>query len=120
MLKDYASGSIDAHDIPWQYTMYRNKLLTLHPKEGFVINIGMDGSGERCGKTDRYMPALINEEKINFKFPERLVVDKRITMQFRKYWGKSFSAIVNFLIYYIGYKIPFLFAIYSKFKKCRG
>jgi hypothetical protein len=120
MLKEYVAGRTDAYDIAWQYTMYIHKYVTVHPKEGFVTNIGMDGSGERCGKTDRYTPVLINDNKIDFQFTDKIVFDKKILTYFRKYWGKSFSAFGNLLIYYIGYRFPFLFTLYYHFKNSKN
>jgi hypothetical protein len=90
-------------DVLCIYTEYINKMLTVYPKYGFITDIGLDGTGTNCGVTDKYLPLLIYNEKINFTFTDHTVINKKILRRFEKHWGNFFIFIllIIFLPLYI-------------------
>jgi hypothetical protein len=49
-----ASGKLNTWAIFWYATIFENKGLCLNPVRTYVKNIGHDGSGENCSKSDIY------------------------------------------------------------------
>ena len=83
MLKDVAYGSLEAWDVRCMYTQFMKNQYTVYPAQSLILNIGFDGSGMHCGKSDRFNVAL--SDKTAFSFPERVVVDQRIVKANRKF-----------------------------------
>ncbi|HAS8420419.1 TPA: hypothetical protein I7738_20035 [Vibrio vulnificus] len=53
-------GKLNTWFIFWYIASVKNKKLTLFPRYSLVKNIGHDGSGENCGKTDSYQTEIVN------------------------------------------------------------
>ena len=68
MLEKDVKGQIDAFDVKAMYWQYIFNLYTVYPKQSLTQNIGFDGSGMHCGKTDKYVVALW-EKTENFNMP---------------------------------------------------
>ena len=83
MLKDVAYGSLDARDVRGMYTQFMRGQYTIYPTQSLVLNIGFDGTGIHCGKTDRFNVPL--SDKTTFLFPDDVVVDQRIVEANRKF-----------------------------------
>lgn len=83
MLKLVASGSLDAWDVRCMYTQFMKHQMTVYPTQSLIQNIGFDGSGVHCGKTDRFDVNLSG--KISFRFPEKIDVDRRIVREYLKF-----------------------------------
>lgn len=58
MLKDQVAGRNDSWAIRFYVWNFLNGMLHLNPGESLVQNIGHDGSGTHCAKSDRYSTAL--------------------------------------------------------------
>ena len=89
MLKNQVEGRIDSWGIKWAYALHKHKGLCLYPTHNLVRNIGNDGTGIHCGKTNRY------EEKIK-KYTRdiqqlRLPKDIKITEYFQTQFNEFFS-----------------------------
>ena len=50
MLKDQILAKNDSWAIRWYASVFLKDKLTLYPSYSFVQNIGIDNSGEHCGK----------------------------------------------------------------------
>lgn len=83
MLKDVAYGSLEAWDVRCMYTQFMKNQYTVYPTQSLILNIGFDGTGMHCGKTDRFDVAL--SDKTTFYFPDDVVVDQRIVAANRKF-----------------------------------
>jgi hypothetical protein len=64
------SGKLNTWAIFWYATIFENKGLCLNPAKTYIRNIGHDGSGENCGKSDIYNEA-VNTLSINI-FPDSI------------------------------------------------
>lgn len=62
MLKLQMEGEIDSWAIRWCYQQSKEGMYTICPRESFILNIGLDGSGEHC-KENPYGIVLKKEEK---------------------------------------------------------
>jgi len=76
MLKDVAYGLLEARDVRFMYTQFLKDQYTVYPTQSLVLNIGFDGTGIHCGKTDRFNVPL--SDKTTFLLPDDVVVDQRI------------------------------------------
>lgn len=83
MLKDVAYGSLEAWDVRCMYTQFMKDQYTVYPSQSLILNIGFDGTGMHCGKTDRFNVVL--SEKTKFTFPDDVAVDQRIVAANRKF-----------------------------------
>lgn len=60
MLEDQIQGKIDSWAIRWYASAFLKDKLTLFPGRSLVQNIGHDGSGTHCGKTDVFGVEVMN------------------------------------------------------------
>jgi hypothetical protein len=54
MLQGQIEGKNDSWAVRWYASAFLSGMLTLYPGESLVRNIGMDGSGEHCGKSEAF------------------------------------------------------------------
>ncbi len=91
MLRDVAYGSLEAWDVRCMYTQFMKGQYTIYPTQSLILNIGFDGTGMHCGKSDRFNVAL--SDKTTFSFPDDVVVDQRIVAANRKFRaGASYAS----------------------------
>jgi hypothetical protein len=84
MLEHVANGRLDAaYDVKCMYTQFIKDQYTVYPTQSLIQNIGFDGSGIHCGKTDRFNVPLSN--KTTFRLPEDVFLDERIVKANRKF-----------------------------------
>jgi hypothetical protein len=76
MLKAEAYGQIDAWDVKAMYTQFLSNQYTVYPTQSLTMNIGHDGTGVHCDKSDRFNVKLSDMTK--FQFPDKIIVDRRI------------------------------------------
>jgi len=94
-------GKINTWAIFWYASSYLQDGLSLHPKESYVRNIGHDGGGVHCGKTNVFDVNLIQNPKFNF--PTEIVENK-----------KGREALENF---FNSLKLPLYKRIFNKIKR---
>lgn len=83
MLKDDAYGHIDAGDVKLMYAQYLSDQYTVYPTRSLVQNIGHDGTGTHCPKSNRFNVALC--DKTTFLFPDDVAVDPGIVKANRNF-----------------------------------
>ena len=66
MLKRRSYGKVDSWAILWHASIYLENMLTLYPGVSFVNNIGFDGSGKHCKKSDIFDVAVSTKKIITF------------------------------------------------------
>jgi hypothetical protein len=81
---DNKNGKISTWAIFWYATIFKQNGLCLNPSKTFVKNIGNDGSGENCGKTNKYCANLSFEKKI--KFINTINEDKVFLFKIKKFF----------------------------------
>lgn len=59
-------GRINTWAIYWYATIFQQNGLCLNPRQSYVDNIGVDGSGVNCGQIDLYKTHLNNNKEIHF------------------------------------------------------
>ncbi|MEO6096905.1 MAG: class I SAM-dependent methyltransferase [Fibrobacteria bacterium] len=74
----------DVWTLPWVLSVYLNRGCFVYPTVSHIDNIGMDGSGVHCGKTDRYVTALA--EAPAHRFPERVFYDPEVMARFCSFY----------------------------------
>lgn len=77
-------GELDAWSPGWLLGGLVNDLYTVYPTVSHVQNIGHDGSGVHCGKSDRFNTPM--GKKIPFRFPTSAFVDSALSNNFREYY----------------------------------
>lgn len=83
MLKDVAYGSLEAWDVRCMYTQFLKGQYTVYPAQSLIFNIGFDGTGMHCGRTDKFNVPL--SDKVSFSFPNDVVVNREIVDANRKF-----------------------------------
>jgi hypothetical protein len=59
------SGELRTWAIKWQASVFIKNGLCLHPRYSYTTNIGLDGSGQNCGKTKKFdIPIVSNYSEI--------------------------------------------------------
>jgi hypothetical protein len=92
------SGQIDTWAIYWYATIFKHNGLCLNPKDSFVQNIGMDGSGVHCGSTKEYNVRVAEKYPLVFetKIYESNITRKKIAKNRNKYrWGQIMAGIIK-------------------------
>jgi hypothetical protein len=76
MLKNQIKRKNNSWAIRWHASMYVNDMLTLHPGESLVKNIGLDGSGVHSKPADFLMTNL--SERQTWSFPHSVTEDSEM------------------------------------------
>lgn len=58
----------------WYLTLYKNKLLSLTPRQSLTANIGHDGSGENCRSYRAYQSEVCNDQ-VELNFPTNVTIN---------------------------------------------
>jgi len=87
MLKLQQEGKIDSWAIRWVYAQFKNMGLSITPIRSYVNNIGHDGTGTHCCKTDKYVNDL-SLAKSDVKWITELKVDEKLMENFCKNYAK--------------------------------
>jgi hypothetical protein len=74
MLKDQIRGRNNSWAIRWHASTFLNKMMSLYPRDSFLNNIGLDGSGTHCDPTDAFKVQLgAGDREINW--PEVIIAN---------------------------------------------
>jgi hypothetical protein len=114
MILSDAAGKIDAFDIKAFYYQFLHEKYTIYPRKSLVRNIGHDGSGIHCPKSNRFDVDLWS--RLEFEMRKDLKLDDRIiksNYKFRQIKGvskgkksyrKYFKTFLKLLPFRIGFK----------------
>lgn len=105
MLKMQREGKIHSWAIRWCYQQYKERMLTIFPRNSKVKNIGIDGSGTNCGTGSVYRATLKEEENWDFEYDEN---DDSVFREQRCYYARLF----------IRQKIGALWYALTEFENC--
>lgn len=76
MLEDQIAGKNNSWAIRWHASAFLNDMLTLHPGESLVMNIGLDGSGVHSQPDEKMVTTL--SSKRDHIYPESITQDERM------------------------------------------
>lgn len=82
MLMRQMEGKINSWAIRWCYTLFKNDAYCIYPVKSYIDNIGNDGSGVHCGKSDRFKILNMNKSS-NVRYPPKVYVDDKLEQNFR-------------------------------------
>lgn len=90
-------GVINTWAVFWYASMYLNNGLSLHSKDSFVQNIGFDGQGVHCEKSDVFYVKLIKKYSIDFPslIEENTVARRKTEDYFRSMKTSFFGVIIH-------------------------
>jgi hypothetical protein len=74
----------DVWTLNWVLTVYLRGGQFLYPMVSHIDNIGMDGTGVHCGKTDKYATLLADRPAL--RFPDRIAPDPAVLARFRSFY----------------------------------
>ncbi|PKF63061.1 sugar transferase [Psychromonas sp. psych-6C06] len=92
---------IDTWAIYWYATIFKNNGFCLNPTQTFVDNIGLDGSGVHCGKSESYSLPL--NKTNDFHFPVEIEENE--------------LAVTLIKSFYRGLKKPFIIRVINKLSR---
>lgn len=90
MLKDIIEGRLYAFDVMARLEMMKRGMHSVLFPKTLVKNIGMDGSGEHCGTTDRFNVELEKNAGADFDI-DNFIESKRLNDKFASFYGSSLS-----------------------------
>lgn len=84
MLNDYMKGTIDAWDIRFTYSQFKQQGLTVYPTVSKVQNIGFSSpDATHTHVYNRYKTTLDTSQQVSFSFPENLSLNKAYVKAFQ-------------------------------------
>lgn len=102
MLKNQMNGQIDSWAIRWCYNQFKANSYTIYPVKSKVKNIGMDGSGEHCGFSDKY-DVTLDDEDYDVEFSRELELNNEILQNFKQHYAhKTFFKKIREILIRIG------------------
>ena len=85
MIQKIKDGELkDVWTLNWVLTVYLNRGYYIYPTLSHIENIGLDGSGVHCNKTNRFKPNIADSKP--FRFPDDILFNEQIYRNFRKYY----------------------------------
>ncbi len=84
MLNDYMKGSIDAWDIRFSYSQFKQKGFTIYPVVSKVENIGFDIDATHTNVYNRYKTLLDKTDKKIMALPNEVVLINSFVKQFQQ------------------------------------
>jgi len=100
-IKDF-KGELDALDVKLMYYQFKYNKYSLYPRKSLVQNIGHDGTGLHCGKTNRFYHKELWSKTHNFKFIRDIKVNKSIQKSNYNFRSGGFKGLVVKVIKKIG------------------
>ncbi len=97
MLDYQMNGRINSWAIRFDYYMFKNEMYNVIPRTSLVRNIGFDGSGTHCAKTENRAFGSIGENTDEFVFG-RLAIDENIRKQFVRNFQTSIPARMHMFL----------------------
>lgn len=92
MIRQFLHGKLrDVWTLNWLVTVYLYSGYYIYPTFSHIKNIGMDGTGVHCGKTNKYDTFISDKDAT--RFPEKVVVDQNILRHFRMYYDVSLDKL---------------------------
>lgn len=92
MLLGNISGRNDSWAIYWGLYVIENNGICINPYESLIQNIGMDGTGQNCGISNRFWVKIQDEIVQDFKLPDQIEVRNDVKSAFANLYG-SYTAI---------------------------
>jgi hypothetical protein len=81
MLIRQMNGEIDSWAIRWDYSLFKNNAYCIYPVESYIDNIGHDGTGIHCGKSNKFRQTRLNT-KTEWRIPLKIMSDEFILKKF--------------------------------------
>jgi len=97
MLKDQVEGRIHSWAIKFCYSHFKHNAFCLYPMYSLVKNIGLDGSGINCVKSNRF-DVIPQDTPFEIIYPEEIKVNPIIEREFRKIFKCSIKNKLSKLI----------------------
>lgn len=102
------TGKIDSWGVYWGLSVIINDGICINPYVSLIQNIGMDGTGEHCGATDRFQVEISDGAKLEFKLPDDINILHTTEVAFADLYGSYTATSLediskkNILIYGLG------------------
>ncbi|RCV66171.1 Glycosyltransferase, GT2 family [Methanophagales archaeon] len=102
MLRSQVEDKIDSWAIRWCYAQSKSDAYCVYPVKSLVNNMGFDGTGVHCGKTNRFAIKTLSEN-LDFRDPPVIVANEYLAKQVRGRYrhnckiriGKLFRRLLN-------------------------
>jgi len=88
MLKSQVEGKINSWAIRFSYAHFKNGMYSVCPRYSYVNNIGHDGSGTHCSKTNIFENDLSKAKRI-CTFMKDIQINNEVMLAFRKVYSKK-------------------------------
>jgi hypothetical protein len=85
MLKKEIDGEINALDVRITFWQVLSNWYTVYPRKSLVQNIGHDGTGELCGRSNRFLHEELWDKKCAYNLQQAPATDARIASLFKTF-----------------------------------
>ena len=75
----------DVWTLNWVLTVYLNKGYYIYPTVSHIDNIGLDGSGIHCGKSNQF--ATVFADRSPKHFPEDIIINEALINNYKRFFG---------------------------------
>ncbi len=82
-------GDCDSWAVFWALNVIARGGICINPYYSLIHNIGFDGSGVHCGRTERFDTAMICGEQQQFSLPDQTTVSDKVKRAFVSLYGNS-------------------------------
>lgn len=92
LLEAQINGQVDSWAIRWCYNQFKYGKVTVFPCKSLINNIGFDGTGTHCEKSNQYKTNV--SDYYSYKFEKEIIINKKIVRLCKdKYSGNLLTRI---------------------------
>ena len=91
MLHEALTGKIDSWAVFWAFYVLKENGLCIAPYESLIRNVGTDGDGTNCVRTDIY-DVFLNDSRLEYNLTDEVIVEEDIETAFAEWFG-GYTAI---------------------------
>ncbi len=82
-------GECDSWAVFWALNVIEHRGICINPYYSLIHNIGFDGSGVHCDKTERFHTEMISNVQQQFSLPDQINISKKVKRGFVSLYGNS-------------------------------
>lgn len=108
MLRGWKEGRNQSWAIRFCYNQFVHNGLSLFPTVSKIYNAGFDGNGTNCKHFNRYKFIFDTTTGITFKFPNDIVVKRKMSRQFLGYYSIPIRIYSRLMNMYYSFRLKFV------------
>ena len=96
MLLKQQQQIIHSWSVRFNYAAFKNDMPTVYPRQSYINNLGVDGSGTNMKKSEKYSSDLASGANADFLFCPDDAIYEEITKHFKQFYNTSiYRSVIN-------------------------